>query len=165
MLLILLLQLLLLKITYDLIVFTQSIYYKFKIINLLENIHSKDDFIYMSYKDYVHVVAEIFKRKGFKVSHTNLCGEESNGLILNNNLFVEVCKNSFHHQMEMETAMKFTRRMELGAISRGMLITLGDFKDSTRSYCFKNVIDCVNCDRLMQMCKQVQHKDKMFLPN
>lgn len=139
-----------------------SIYYKIKISNLLESINTKEDLLYMCIKDFVNVIAEMFKRKGYKVKITDRCGEDGKGLILNDIQYVEMWKHSLRQIVEVETAMKLARCMQSDSIYRGILITLGDFKQNTKMYCYKNVIECINGDQLLQMCKEVQKRKEVL---
>ncbi len=58
--------------------------------------------------------------------------------------------------MEIEQAKKLAKHMRENGIYRGMLITLGDFKNNTKNFCHLNVIKCINGNQLLQMCKDVQ---------
>ncbi|HHV59359.1 MAG TPA: restriction endonuclease [Clostridiaceae bacterium] len=133
-----------------------SIAYRIKIRNLLDGISSKDDLLYMNTKDFINVIAEAFRRKGHKVEFTDRCGEEGNGIIIDDKIFAVVWKHAYKRQVEIEDAMKFARCMQNNSIYRGMLITLGDYKTNTRLFCFKNVISCINGDQLLEICKEVQ---------
>ncbi len=126
---------------------------------LLESISSKEDLIFMHYKDFVNVIAEVYARKGHKVKLTSKCGEDGNGLFLDDLIYIEAWKHSRTHEVEIETAMKLVSRMDRNSICRGILITLGDFKQNTRAYCYKNVIECINFDQLLAMCKEVQRRN------
>lgn len=130
--------------------------YKAKISKNLDNISSIEDFVFMSYRDFVYLTAEIFRRKGFNVAITDKCGEEGNGLIIDNAVFAEVWKNGLKHVMDVETGMKLAKCMQTNSIYRGILITLGDFKPTTLKYCHKNVIQCINGKQLFEMCREVQ---------
>ncbi|MDP4095157.1 MAG: restriction endonuclease, partial [Bacillota bacterium] len=99
-------------------------------------------------KDFVQISAEIFRRKGYKVKLTDKCGEEGNGLILNNLIYVEIWKYSADHFTDVEAAMKLAKCMRNNSIYRGIFITLGDFKKCTRTYCHTNVIQCINGEQL-----------------
>lgn len=142
-----------------------SIYYKIKINNLLEAVTTREDLLFMRFKDLLNLMAEIFRRKGYKVRITDKCGEEGNGLILDDKQFVEVWKHSLHHMVDVETAMKLAKCMQVNSIYRGKLISLGDFKQNTRTYCHKNVIECINGEQLVQMCKEVQRRNIAFEGN
>lgn len=139
-----------------------SIAYKIKIKKLLDSINNTEDLLYMKYKDLIHVVAEVFIRKGYKVEYTDKCGEDSNGIILNDTQYVEIFKLPLASLIEIETAMKLNICMQMNSVYRGMLITLGDYKRNTKRYCFKNVIECIDGNNLLQMCKDVQTKAEAF---
>ena len=132
--------------------------YSIKINNLLESINDKNDLIQIGFRDFVYLMMEVFRRKGYKVRMTDKCGEEGNGLILNNLQYVEVIKFPLDKKIEVETAMKLARCMQLNSIYRGMIITMGDFKQNTRSFCHKYVIECINGDKVLEMCKEVQKR-------
>jgi len=139
--------------------------YSIKINNLLESINDKNDLIQIGFRDFVYLMMEVFRRKGYRVKMTDKCGEESNGLILNNLQYVEVIKFPFEKKIEVETAMKLARCMQLNSIYRGMIVTLGDFKQNTRSFCHKNVIECINGDKVLEMCKEVQKRRPVLETN
>jgi restriction system protein len=132
------------------------LYNKIKTDNLLEHINSREELLYLHFKDFLQVIIEVLKRKGYKVRITDQCGEEGNGLILNGRQYVEVWKHSINQIVDVEAAMKLARCMQVNSTHRGMLITLGDFKQNTRVYCHKNVIECINGEQLLEMCKEVQ---------
>lgn len=145
---------------YGLAVLTWNIAYKMKINNLIEGIRSKEDIQDLSYKDFPHIMAEVFRRKGHQVKLTDKCGEYGNGLILDELQYAELWKHGFRQLVEVETAMKLVKCMQNNSIYRGMLVSLGDFKQSTRLYCHKNVITCVNGDQLLAMCRDVQKRER-----
>lgn len=149
-------------IIYKLFNITWTLLYKIKINNILESINTKEDLLYTHYKDFINVIAEILKRKGYKVKITDKCGEEGYGLILDNLQYVDLSKHGLSHIVEVETAMKFAKCMCSNSIFRGMLITLGDFKQNTRLFCHKNVIQCINGDQLLAICKEVQKKREVL---
>jgi hypothetical protein len=64
--------------------------------------------------------------------------------------------NSFSPEKDNEQAKKLARHMHENGIYRGMLITLGDFKNNTKNFCHLNVIKCINGNQLLQMCKNTQ---------
>jgi len=130
--------------------------YKAKISKTLDSISSLEDFLFMRYKDFVYLTAEVYRRKGFHVTITDKCGEEGNGLLIDNVIFVEVWKNGLKHFMDVETGMKLAKCMQSNSIYRGILITLGDFKPTTIKFCHKNVIQCINGRQLLEMCREVQ---------
>lgn len=142
-----------------------NIVYSIKINNLLESINDKDDLSQIGFGDFVYLMMEVFRRKGYKVKMTDKCGEENNGLILNNLQYVEVIKFPLNKRIEVETAMKLARCMQLNSIYRGMIVTLGDFKQNTRSFCHKYVIECINGDKVLEMCKEVQKRRPVLETN
>jgi restriction system protein len=158
MLILLLLMIVFLKICCDVLRIIRHIYCRIKINTLLDGINTKKDLLYMHSQDYISLIKEIFRRKGYSVDVTNKCGEYKNGLILDKKQFVEVMKHPINHVMEVETAMKLARCMQTVAVFRGMLVTLGDFKKSTRLYCHRYAIECIDGDRLLSMCREVQKK-------
>lgn len=125
---------------------------------LFESINTMKDLIYMNSSDLVSVTAKMLKLKGNEVKVTDKCGEEGNGLILNNLIFTEVWKQSIGHSMEIESAMKLARQMKVNKVYRGMIVTTGSFKNNTLSFCHKNVIRCINGNQLLGMIKEVQIK-------
>lgn len=134
----------------------KKIMYSRKIKNLLLNIGTKEKLLYTGEKDLLNTLALLFCKKGYKVKITDLCGEYVNGLILNDVVFVELWKNSPGHLLEIETAVKLSRCMQKAGIYRGMLITTGDFKNNTKLYCHKYVIECINGDMLLDMFKEAR---------
>ncbi|MDO8609279.1 MAG: restriction endonuclease [bacterium] len=140
---------------------TSYILYKIKISNLLESINTKEDLLYFCFKDFQNVTAKVLKRKGYNIKFTNKCGEEGNGLILNNIQYAEVWKHSLNHIVDVEAAMKLAKCMQSNSIYRGMLITLGDFKQNTIMFSHKNVIECINGEQLLEMCKEVQKRKEV----
>lgn len=156
MLILFLLQFLFVILVYRLFLIIHYVYYKVKINNLLENINSREDLVYMRSIDFQNVIAEVFRRKGDKVKITNKCGEYGNGLIINDIKMVEMWKHSLSHMVDVESGMKLAHFMQINSISRGIIITLGDYKQSTKKFCNKNVIECINGEELIKMCKEVQ---------
>ena len=140
------------------IISVYGILYRIKIYNILESLNSKEDLLYLHFKDFLHVVMEVLRRKGYKIKPTDRCGEEGNGLLLNELQYVEVWKHGLTQLVDVEAPMKLVKCMQSSSIYRGMLITLGDFKQSTKMYCHKNVIECINGDQLLAMCKEVQRR-------
>ena len=166
-------QVMILLILYLIVIFTvMTVYWsyiiiykicsKIKIIRIFEDIDTLDDLLYLNFNVFIQLIAEMFRRHGYCTKITTKCGEEGNGLILDNIKFVEVWRRALHREVECETAMKFARCMQLNSIYRGMLITLGDFKQSTRIYCHKNVIECINGQQLIAMFREVQKKRKLL---
>lgn len=139
-----------------------SMLYKIKINTLLENINSKEDLLYLGFKDFLNLMAEVFKRKGYKVRITDKCGEDGKGLILNNIQLVDIWKHGLNHIVDVEIAMKLAKCMQLDSFYRGMLLTLGDFKQSTKLFCHKSVIECINGEQLVLMCKEVQKRKEVL---
>ncbi len=141
------------------LVIIYSIYFKIKVNRLLENINTIEDLQYIPFNVFIHVTAEVFKRKGYVVKITDKCGEEGNGLLLDNRKFVEIWRRALSHEVDCEAAMKLEKCMRSNSIYRGMLITLGEFKHSTRLFCHKNVIECITGQQLLAMFKEVQKKN------
>lgn len=146
---------LLVKIIYILI---SGIALKIRVVCLLENVSTKRDLLYMNTRDFENVIAEIFRRNNHKVELTSVFGEGGNGIILDNIYYLQVRKDAFNHRVNTEKVKKFVKSMQLNSIYRGIFITLGDFCLSTRYYCHKNSITCINGDELFCMCKEVQVK-------
>jgi Restriction endonuclease. len=149
----------------NLITLLWKIIYRSKINNLIETIHTKEDLLEIRFKDLPNVMVELFKRNGYSARTTDKCGEDGNGLILNDIQFVEVWKHSPNQVVEIETAMKLANRMQTSSIYRGMIITLGDFKQNTRAYCHKNVISCVNGEQFLSMFKEAQKSKEILQTN
>jgi restriction system protein len=164
MLIILLLMLIVTMIFYKIFSIIYHILYKIKINNLLESISTKEDLLYMHFKDFQHMTVEVLKRKGYKVDFTNKCGIDGSGLKLNDLQYAEVWKHGLNQVVEVELARNLAKCMQVNSIFRGMLITLGDFKHTTRTYCHKNVIECINGDQLLKMCKEVQRGKVVLEP-
>lgn len=133
----------------------ELIYY-IKISFLVDKIEYKDDLLFLRTKDFEHVIAEVFRRNGYKVRLSNHFGEGGTGIILNELYYVLAKKERYHHLLEVEYVKKLKHHMDNNSIYRGMVITLGDFKINTRNYCHINVITCINGDQLLQMCKDVK---------
>lgn len=140
------------------------ILYKIKINNLIESINSIEDLIYIHFKDLLNMTAEIFKRKGYEVKTTDKCGDEGYGLILNDLQYVEIWNHALN-PADIEVAMKLAKCMQSNSISRGILVSLGDFKQNTRLFCHKYVIECISGKQLLGMCKDVQKKKDVFQPS
>ncbi len=152
-------------IIYALIKISYILYQQVKVYNLLESIEQKEDLIFLGFRDFINVVAEAFRRKGYKVEFTVKCGEEGNGLILNDKLYVEVWKNGYNYPIEVETAMKLSNHMQSNSVYRGMIISSADFKLNTRTYCHKNVIECVNSLQILAILKDAQRRHKLYQTN
>jgi restriction system protein len=146
------------KICYDVLRIIRHVYVKIKTNILLDGINTKEDLLYMHSGDYMNLITEVFKRKGCRVDVTNKCGEYENGLILDKKQFVEVLKHPVNHMIEIEAAMKLARCMQICSVFRGMIVTLGGFKKNTRLYCHKYAIECIDGDRLLSICREVQRK-------
>lgn len=136
---------------------TIKLFHKRKITELLKVIDCKEDLLYLNFKDYMAVVVEVLKRSGYKIKPTAACGIDGSGLKLNNIQFAEVWKHGLQQVVDVELAMSLSRCMHDNSIYRGMIITLGDFKPCARLYCHKNVIECINGDQLLSMCKAVRN--------
>lgn len=147
---------------YSLAAIVWKVIYRFRIEKLIENIQTKTDLQDIFFKDLPYVMIEVFRRKGYYAKMTNTCGEDGNGLILNNIQMVEVYKHALNQVVEVETAMKLAKCMQKQSIYRGMLITLGDFKHNTRAYCHKNVISCINGEQFLDLCKEVQRRNRIL---
>ncbi len=150
--------------TYRLTESFRQLLYKRKISELINCVHSKEDLLYLNFRDYMSVIIEVLKRSGYKVRRTNACGVEGGGLELNNLQFAEIWKHGLGQMVDVEMAMNLSKCMRDNSIYRGMLITLGDFKTCTKNYCHKNVIECINGDRLLNMLKVVQNKKAVLEP-
>lgn len=158
MLILLLMQFLIIILIYNFCLMIYFVFYKIKINNLLENINSKEDLLFMSSMDFQNVIAEVFKRKGNKVKITDKCGEFGNGFIINDLKYAEIWKHGLNHIVDVETGIKLAHNMQINSICRGILITLGDYKQNTKMFCHKNVIECINGEQLLKMCKEVQKR-------
>lgn len=137
--------------------------YKRKINSILKTISSKEDLLYLRFKDLLYIIIEVLNRHGYKVELTAACGVDGCGLRLNDIQFTEVWKYGLNHVLDVEIAMNLSKCMQNNSIYRGMLITLGDFKQCTKNYCYKNVIECINGDQLLCMCKAVQDSKRAAL--
>lgn len=135
-----------------------GIIYRMKIAKILETINAKEDLLFLDCRDFVNLVAEVFRRKGCVVEITDKCGEDGNGLIINGTKLAEVWKHGPRQAVNVEAGMKLAKCMSSNSIYKGMLITLGNFKPITKHFCYANVIECVGGERLLQMCKEVQRK-------
>ncbi len=143
---------------------TYKVFYKRKINQILKVINTKEDLLYLNFKDYMSVIMEVLKRLGYRVKPTAACGIDGSGLLLNNIQFTEVWKHGLQQVIDVELAMNLFKCMSDNSIYRGMLITLGDFKSCTKVYCHKNVIECINGDQLLDMCKSVQNAKIVLEP-
>lgn len=139
-----------------------TVFHKIKNNKLLESINGKEDLLYMNFNDYLNVVTEVLRRKGCDIKDTDRCGEEGNGLLLNNLQYAEIWKHGMNKMIDVETAMNLAKCMQVNSIYKGMLVTLGDFKHNTKIFCHKNVIECINGDRLLEMCKEVQKRKEVL---
>lgn len=141
---------------YELVSGILHLVYLVKINTLVDTIKKKDDLLFLKLKDYEHVIAEVFRRNGYKTRMSDHFGDGGNGIILNDLYYVVVKKESYHHLVEIEQAKKLIKHMQDNNIHRGMIITLGDFKRNTESFCHTNVITCVNGNQLLQMLRDAQ---------
>jgi len=141
---------------YAVVSWITHICYLVKISILVDNIGCMDDLLYMRVKDLEYAVAEVFRRKGFRIRMSDHFADGGNGIILDEIYYVIVRKDSFHGLVELEHAKKLAKHMRDNNIYRGMIITLSDFKANTKNYCHKNVIKCINGTELFQMIKSVQ---------
>lgn len=130
--------------------------YLVRISMLVDTIRSKDELLSLRMRDYEYVIAEIFKRRGYKVRMSREFADGGNGLVLNDLCYVVAKKESYHHLLEVEHARKLSKHMQDNRICRGMIITLGDFKPNTKLFCHLNVITCINGNQLFEMLKEVQ---------
>ncbi len=162
MLILLFLPLITAAIVYNLSVVIYCVWYKLKINKLLENINAKEDLAHIPYKDFINLVAEIFKREGYRVKRTDKCGEFGNGLILNDLQFVEVWKYVSNPAVDVEVAMNLAKCMQTCSIHRGKLVSLRDFKQNTRLFCHKNVIECISAQQILEMCKEVRKRREVL---
>jgi restriction system protein len=140
----------------------KNILYKIEMNKLLNTITEKEDLLYLRLKDFIYISMELLRRKGYKVKTTNNCGMEGSGLQLDSILYAEIWKHGLNQVVEVELAMNLAKCMQNNSICRGMIITLGDFKLNTKAFCHKNVIECINGDQLLSMCKEAQ-KSKVVL--
>lgn len=165
MIILLLLQCIIIIVIYNLFVKIYSIFYRVKINRILEDINSMEDLLYMSAIDFQNVVVEVFRRKGNKVKVTRKCGEYENGYIINDIKYAEIWKHGLNHLVDVETGLKLAHCMEVNSIYRGVLVTLGDYKHTTRMLCHKNAIECINGEQLLKMCKEVQKRREVLQTN
>src|SRR5690554_3842126 len=93
----LLLTAVMMKICCDVVRIVLYFYNKVRISMLIENNGTKRDILYLRFKDYMNLLMEVFKRKGYKVDATKKCGEYGNGMILDKKQFVEVLKCPITH--------------------------------------------------------------------
>lgn len=133
-----------------------ELFYCIRISILVDKIECKDDLLYLRTRDFERVIAEVFRRSGYKVRLSDHFGEGGNGIILNELYYVLARKEHYHHLVEIEFVKKLKHHMDNNSIYRGIVITLGDFKPNTKNYCHINVITCINGNQLLQMCKDVK---------
>ncbi len=153
---------LILLISFKIFLITKDCLYKRKINELLKVINSKEDLLYLNFRDYMSIIVVVLKRNGYKIKSTRDCGIDGSGLILNNIQFAEIWKHGLNQIIDVELAMNLAKCMQKNSVYRGMIITLGDFKPCTKAFCHRNVIECINGDQLLNMCKAVQ-KTKVIL--
>lgn len=144
------------SVLYIVIRLASEVAYYVKISLLLDSIQSKNDLLYLNIKDYESVIAEVFRRNSYRVRLSDHFGEGGRGIILNDLYYVQAKKESYHHLVDIEQAMKLTKHMRDNNIHRGMIITLGDFKQCTKKFCHMYVITCINGDQLLKMCLDAQ---------
>jgi restriction system protein len=142
--------------TYEVISRVVHLLYLVKISILVDSIKRKDDLLFLRTKDYEYVIAEVFKRTGYKVRMSSHFGDGGAGLILNDLYYVIARKEAYHHLVEIEQAKKLIKHMQDNNIYRGMIILLGDFKLNTKNLCHIHSIKCINGNQLLQMIKEVQ---------
>ncbi len=130
--------------------------YLIRISMLVDSIGHMEDLLFLSLQDFEYVIAEIFRRSGYKVKMSRHFADGGNGIILDDMHYVVARKDAFHHLIEIEQARKLVKHMQDNQIYRGMIITLGDFKQNTRNYCHMYVITCICGNQLMQMLKKAQ---------
>lgn len=165
MIILILLQCIVIIVIYNLFLKIHSIFYKTKINHILEDINSREDLLYMPAMDFQNIVVEVFRRKGNKVEVTNKCGEYENGYMINDIKYAEIWKHGLNYVVDVETGLKLAHCMEVNSIYRGMLVTLGDYKHTTRMFCHKNAIECINGEQLLKMCKEVQKRREVLQTN
>lgn len=158
-----LLLLLMLYISFKILSGIKEVLYKRKINFLLEEINTKEDLLYLNFKDYMAIILEILRRQGNSIKATDACGVDGSGFSLNHKQFGEIWKHGLKQIVDVELAMNLAKCMQNNSIYRGMIITLGDFKPSTKAFCHKNVIECINGDQLLDMCKAVQGSKSRLL--
>ena len=162
MLILLFIEILIVVLLYKLYEIFHSLLYRNKINCLLESIDSREDLLYMRTMDYQNVIAEVFRRKGNKVEITDKCGEFGNGLLINDIKYIEIWKHGLNHIVDVEVGKKLAHHMQINSIYRGILVTLGDYKQNTRKFCHTNVIECIDGEQLVKMCKEVQKRREVL---
>lgn|GEM_PF-656853 len=144
------------------IILSIKVLYNIKIRNILDSIETKEDLLYLSQRDLEHVISLMFRRMGYSsVRFSNSFGEGSPGIILDDKYYVQITKTNFKSKINVEMAAKLAWHMLRDSIYRGIYITLGDFEKSTLNFCHKNVIQCINGDRLLEMCKDARNVSGM----
>ncbi len=106
--------------------------------------------------DFENVIALMFKRRGSKVAFSDTFGDGDRGIIIDDMKYVQVKKYPFHHVMDIEHTKKFNKCMTSDGIYRGIMISLGGFKQNTQKFCHTHVIECIDGNTLLAMCKEVQ---------
>jgi len=122
----------------------------------IEIVEYKRDFLFLSHREFVMLVMEVLRRKGYRVRITDGCGEYENGLEINGLQYAEVFKTGLNEKIEVETAMKLAWCMRKNRIFRGLIVTLGDFKQNTRNFCHSHVISCMDGNKLLSLCREVR---------
>jgi restriction system protein len=163
-LILLLLTIIVISVVYRILAIICEIVLKIRAIYLLDSITSKRDLLYMKYGDFERVVAEMFRRRNHRVEFSERFGEGEKGLVIDGTVYVQLRKDPLSGMINVEQAMKLAKSMWRDSIYRGMFITLGDFENITYRYCHKNVITCINGDRLLEMCLGVQSARKLPSP-
>lgn len=164
MLILLLLTIIVISVVYRIFAIIWEIVLKIRAIYLLDGIASKRDLLYMKYSDFERVVAEMFRRRNYRVEFSDRFGEGEKGLVIDGTIYAQLRKDSLGSMINAEQAMKLVKSMWRDNIYRGIFITLGDFENTTYRYCHKNVITCINGDRLLEMCLEVQSARKLSSP-
>src|SRR5690554_4890998 len=133
-----------------------EMYLRVKTVHLFDRISCKRDLLYMKYSNFERIVAEIFRRDNHSIKFSDRFGEGEKGLIIDGTTYAQLKKDNPGCMINVEQVMKLVYSMQRDNIHRGMYITLGDFENITYRYCHKNVITCINGDRLLEMCLAAQ---------
>ncbi|NLW02342.1 MAG: hypothetical protein GX027_03650 [Clostridiaceae bacterium] len=135
----------------------QGYFLRTRVSRFIEIVEYRQDFLFLSHREFVQLVVEVLRRKGYNVRLTNGCGEYENGLELNGLQYVEVFKTGLHDMIEVETAMKLAWCMRRNQVFRGLIVALGGFKHNTRYYCYNHVISCMDGNELLSLCREVRN--------
>lgn len=135
----------------------KNMVYRKKINDLLKTINTKEDLLYLRFKDFVYIIAMVLHRSGYTVEFTDKCGLDGGGLKLNGIQFAEIWKHGLNQKVDVELAMNLAKCMQTNSVYRGMIVTLGAFKPATKGFCHSNVIECIDGDQLLNMCKAVRN--------